>query len=299
MMHEIAKHAARSGHEVFVVCTRTPGSPSNSVVDGVPIKYEMMFENIASVLEPDMIITQFEDTLRVIQYAHKHKIPMGVIVHNDHRRTQAMVHALRKNDLLIFNTNWIEEKFTYNCKGIVVHPPTDKKYFRPTNKKREYITLVNVAPEKGSHIFYHLAEKFPQYKFLGVQGGYWKDRQVVEDLPNVTIIPQTDNMRDDVYAKSRIVLMPSSYESFGMVAAEAMACGIPVVVSDTEGLKENVGDGGFIIPLEKMSTWASVVDSLMQDGGLYEISSQYALEQSKVIDTEGELDLFIKTIEEM
>jgi hypothetical protein len=36
--------------------------------------------------------------------------------------------------------------------------------------------------------------------------------------------------------------MPSHYESWGMVASEAMASGIPVICSDTPGLRENCGD---------------------------------------------------------
>ncbi|MEN4043184.1 MAG: glycosyltransferase [Anaerolineaceae bacterium] len=52
------------------------------------------------------------------------------------------------------------------------------------------------------------------------------------------------------YSAAEVVIVPSHYESFGMVALEAMACGVPVVASQVGGLAFLVQDGvtGFVVP---------------------------------------------------
>lgn len=54
----------------------------------------------------------------------------------------------------------------------------------------------------------------------------------------------------DYYNAASVVVIPSHYESFGMVALEAMACGTPVIASDVGGLSLNVADGfnGYLVP---------------------------------------------------
>ena len=52
------------------------------------------------------------------------------------------------------------------------------------------------------------------------------------------------------YSAADVLVMPSHYESFGMVALEAMACGTPVIATQVGGLAFLVKDGesGFVVP---------------------------------------------------
>lgn len=53
----------------------------------------------------------------------------------------------------------------------------------------------------------------------------------------------------DYYNAASTVVVPSHYESFGMVALEAMACGTPVIATDVGGLSLNIADGfnGYLV----------------------------------------------------
>jgi D-inositol-3-phosphate glycosyltransferase len=68
------------------------------------------------------------------------------------------------------------------------------------------------------------------------------------------------------YAAAEMVVMPSHYESFGMVALEAMACGTPVVASDVGGLSFNIEDGfnGFLVPGRDVQALAGKIILLLK-----------------------------------
>ncbi len=72
------------------------------------------------------------------------------------------------------------------------------------------------------------------------------------------------------YNAAEALVMPSHYESFGMVALEAMACGTPVIASDVGGLSHLVRDGetGFHIPSGDHLALASTLSRLLQDDAL-------------------------------
>ncbi len=69
------------------------------------------------------------------------------------------------------------------------------------------------------------------------------------------------------YSAANAVVVPSHYESFGMVALEAMACGTPVVASQVGGLAFLVQDGqtGFTVPVEDPHALADRLALLLQD----------------------------------
>lgn len=69
------------------------------------------------------------------------------------------------------------------------------------------------------------------------------------------------------YSAAEVVVMPSFYESFGMVALEAMACGAPVVASQVGGLAYLVQDGvtGFSVPVDDPQMLADRLTLILSD----------------------------------
>lgn len=72
------------------------------------------------------------------------------------------------------------------------------------------------------------------------------------------------------YSAAQVVIVPSHYESFGMVALEAMACGTPVVASQVGGLAYLIQDGvtGYSIPDQDPHILAGRLTTLIHDQDL-------------------------------
>jgi D-inositol-3-phosphate glycosyltransferase len=72
------------------------------------------------------------------------------------------------------------------------------------------------------------------------------------------------------YSAADVLVVPSHYESFGMVALEAMACGTPVIASKVGGLSFTVQDGitGFHVPERDPEALAGKISLLLKDHDL-------------------------------
>ncbi len=85
------------------------------------------------------------------------------------------------------------------------------------------------------------------------------------------------------YAAATAVIMPSDYESFGMVALEAMAMGTPVIASEVGGLAYLVDDHktGYLVPTREPATLAARILKLIQHPDERETMSQHAAQHAR------------------
>ncbi len=82
------------------------------------------------------------------------------------------------------------------------------------------------------------------------------------------------------YAQARLLLMPSYYESFGLVALEAMAHGLPVIGYASGGLPELIGQGGMLAPRSDTDALAEALVRALSDDQVWRTLSARALERA-------------------
>ena len=82
--------------------------------------------------------------------------------------------------------------------------------------------------------------------------------------------PQPHHILSTYYRAADVVVVPSRSESFGLVALEASACGIPVVASAVGGLLTLVdhGESGYLVPDRDPAVFARHIGDLIADPAL-------------------------------
>ena len=144
------------------------------------------------------------------------------------------------------------------------------------------LSVGRLTPIKGIETllraFFHLTE-WPNLRLLIVGGGIddsWNGeparlRRLASELGVAGRVEFAGALPQErlpfYYSAAAAVIMPSYYESFGMVALEAMACGSPVIASRVGGLAVTVQDGvtGFLIPEGNPDALATRVRALLAD----------------------------------
>lgn len=91
----------------------------------------------------------------------------------------------------------------------------------------------------------------------------------------------SDDLLPSLYNACRVFVFPSLYEGFGLPPLEAMACGRPVVVSDTPSVNEVVGDAGVRVDPNRTDSVAAGIRSLLEDEERQARYARAGLERAK------------------
>ena len=159
--------------------------------------------------------------------------------------------------------NHMEHKIT---KIITVRDPVDhtKYIVDPKNIVPTYITLIGDPPNiKGHTIFIEVAKRCPDLKFLLVT------KTKYTDLPDNIIlsgyVKGIENLKEQIYSKTKVLLMPSYQEAFGRVVIEATASGIPCIISTYPGLSEATFNMSNYIDVEDIDGWVKELERVLGD----------------------------------
>jgi len=106
-------------------------------------------------------------------------------------------------------------------------------------------------------------------KKLGIE-----DRVIFTDfVPDDEIVPLTNG--------ATAFLLPSLWEGFGIPAADAMACGVPCIVSDISSLPEVVGKAGLLVDPKSVDQIEQAIRLITTDKKLHAKLAKLSLEQAK------------------
>lgn len=252
-LHASMREIAKRGHDVTVIADRTP---EDYEYEGVKVKslpqnqfHHSTVREIAK--DADLLVTHLDCTSLAMTLAVDLQKPLAHFIHN-HAQLSYWNTPPHKAQLVIFNSHWVAMNETYKDEpwpgeSVIVHPIVEPEKYRCERGTK--ITLCNPTSGKGAHTIYALAEAMPDFEFLVVEGIYGEQiappnlsDEWIAAHPNVEHMKNTPDFRE-VLRKTKVLLMPSNYESYGRCAVEAACAGIPSIVHPTQGLWEALGDG--------------------------------------------------------
>lgn len=185
--------------------------------------------------------------------AHAYK---GVLRATYHRRWIAPIERqiMRSADRVIAVSEFVADSARVSLADVpihVIHNGVDTKTFRPGARLRQagqpfrLIYIGSWAARKGVDLLAPILRELGEAFELHYTGGPAAAKDKVDMPANMLDIGR---LQDDVAVASAMqnadaLLFPSRSEGFGLVAAEAMACGLPVIATRSASLPEVVADG--------------------------------------------------------
>ena len=157
----------------------------------------------------------------------------------------------------------VVEEFLVNPENVeVILNGIDIETFKPDSESKvvenRIVTTASAdIPLKGLRFLINalprVLEDFPETHLMviGKSPNKSKIRKLIDDLHLNERISFKSNLSEeeivDIYHTSQIAVIPSLYEGFGFGAGEAMACGTPLISTDSGGLKDVIGDSAIKI----------------------------------------------------
>lgn len=212
-------------------------------------------------------------------------LPVVAFVHSAAMPAWA-IGADSRPDLVVWGSAALEERArakgcTFGGPSMVLWPPVDADSVRTT--PGDAVTVVNLIPEKGAHLFWDICRRMPDVPFLGSRGGWGRKRHVIPSpLPhNAAVMDFVADVRK-VYRRTRVLLYmrgpdagPDWLNGIGLAALEAAVSGIPTVAHPGPGLVEGLGDAGTWVDSDDPAEWAAAIRRVL-DPAVYPERSEAA-----------------------
>lgn len=209
-----------------------------------------------------------------------HVIPCGVneVFTSDNRRQQC---SIQKGTTFLFAGRLVEEKGIFTLL-------TAFRSLIERSGKRSNIRLIIAGGEKTSVDLQSHRPLDPLLK---------QYTQGLEDAVSF-VGPQSQESLARLFHKVSATIVPSYYESFGMVAAESLACGTPVIASRAGGLQHVVTQGktGLLVEPKNADQLVSVMDRLAKNKHLRRTLGKNAI---RVVEKHFRWNVLINQIDKL
>jgi glycosyltransferase involved in cell wall biosynthesis len=155
-------------------------------------------------------------------------------------------------------------------------PREDTEHFRLAHRLPDRFVLFvgAVEPRKNLETLldaWAMLKSRPPLVVAGTWGWRYEPvKQRIERLgPGVQLLRAVDSSTlPRLYNLATCLAHPAWYEGFGLTPLEAMACGTPVIASNSSSIPEVVGDAGLLVAPDDVEGWRRGLERLLEDADL-------------------------------
>jgi len=168
--------------------------------------------------------------------------------------------------------------------SVIYNPVSDIFNLRNMQRDIDVLYVGRIETYKGVDHVLTLARRNPDLRFVVIGGGGYlkRFRELAADCENLLLMGASSREAVAEHMnRAKCVIVPSQWEeTFGLISAEAMACGAPVVASNIGGIPEVVTDGrtGFLVPAQAVEAFEKAIRTLLADKVLWKQFSVAGLE---------------------
>lgn len=234
-------------------------------------------KGLAPRYDADVIFTHFPPRWRALPFLISLRLrnPHARLIHLEHSYTRAWVakkvpvpgrfHALLKLSYRLFDrvvavsrgqAAWLRDFVPQRCGPVVIHPWSGATGLEqlPLAQAEEgrplrLLAYGRFAEQKGFDTLIEAMRGLPAERFRLTLAGFGPDEAqlgaLADGLPHVELIGPVGDLAA-LLAQADVVVIPSRWEAYGLVAAEARLAGRPVLVSDVDGLPEQAAGSEWV-----------------------------------------------------
>lgn len=163
----------------------------------------------------------------------------------------------------------------------VIYNGVDEQLFKPAKrkvgKKVKVLFSGNLTKRKGAHLLLPIIQKLNENIVIYYTSGLRETSTLVKH-PRLKPLGRISHEKmPDLYQSMDILLFPTVREGFGLAAVEAMACGLPVVATNSSALPEVVTheQGGFLCPLGDIDAFVEAIQTLADNINLRQQQGEF------------------------
>lgn len=299
-----------------------PNRRSYEYISYFSLFYEFKnYRNFIRKFNPDLIVCS-TGTLGLNFFTFLFNYPLVFILHSYPKKIRwwekpvfLIPQLLSRKSKIVYTVSEFSKKMILKYWGlteknvkVIYNSISTVEYDRARPNKRIILTLGHVVEYKNIFVWIEIAKRINE-KFDDTEFIWLGDGEMLAECIHLTSAHSRINFLGydanpgKYYASAYLYLHPSKIESFGLSVIDALAYGVPCIISNAGGLPETLEDGisGFICDVNDVVSYFSKIKLLLENQKLHgKMAKASSLHAKNCFSAEAQLkqihDLYTNTI---